>query len=376
MKILTALNGYSFHRLNDPSTAVGIGEDTLTRRRRGAQSHRMSTPFRIVLIEDDPAIVRLLGKILGAKGMEIIPCSTGAEGLDVLDRERWELCLLDRGLPDVDGIEICRHIKADARFDARQVIMLTGYSSLDARVEALNLGADDYITKPFHPTELLARVNASRRVVEMQQQLVNMTRQLEEISARDHLTGIFNRRHFGATLAHAFDHSNRYRRPLSVALIDVDRFKDINDSFGHQAGDTVLAEVAKRFSGSVRSSDCLARYGGEEFVVLLPETQLEDAVSFGEKLRAAVASAPVPIAEGRALPVTVSVGAASLAHTQFNSPTEMIAAADQALYRAKRNGRNRVEAERRRAQRQDGSRNGDRRPGESRDAADLVQQAD
>ncbi len=287
--------------------------------------------------------------------MEVIPCSTGAEGLIALEREEWHLCLLDRGLLDIDGIEICRSIKADSRFDARQVIILSAYSSLDARVEALNLGADDYITKPFHPTELLARVNASRRVIEMQQQLVEMTRQLEELLARDHLTGIFNRRHFGATLDHAFDHSHRYRRPLSVAIIDVDRFKDINDAFGHQVGDTVLAEVARRFSGSIRSSDCLARYGGEEFVVLLPETQLEDAVTFSEKLRAAVASVPVRIAEGRALPVTVSVGAASLAHTPFNSPSEMINAADQALYRAKRNGRNRVEAERRRFHRLPGA---------------------
>ena len=336
------------------SSAVDIGEDTLTRRRRGAQSHRMSTPFRVVLIDDDPAILRLLVKVLGRKGMEIIPCSTGAEGLAVLEREDWELCLLDRGLPDLDGIEICRRIKADARFDARQVIMLSGYSSLESRVEALNLGADDYITKPFHPTELLARVNASRRVVEMQQQLVDMAKQLERLSAHDDLTGIFNRRHFGATLDHAFDHSNRYHRPLSVAIIDVDRFKDINDSFGHQIGDAVLTEVAKRFSDSVRSSDYLARYGGEEFVVLLPETQLDDAVSFGEKLRDAVASAPVPIAGGRELPVTVSVGTASLTHTQFNAPEEMLAAADQALYRAKRNGRNRVEAERRRSQRPPG----------------------
>ena len=314
----------------------------------------MSTPFRVVLIEDDPAIVRLLVSILEPHDMEIIPCSTGTEGLGVLDREQWELCLLDRGLPDLDGIEVCRHIKANPHFDARQVIMLSAYSSLDARVEALNLGADDYITKPFHPTELLARVNASRRVVEMQQQLVDMARQLEELSARDDLTGVFNRRHFGAALDQFFDHSSRYHRPLSVAIIDVDRFKDINDSFGHQVGDAVLTEVAKRFSGSVRSSDYLARYGGEEFVVLLPETQLEDAVTFGEKLREAVASAPVPIADDRALPVTVSVGAASLPYTQFKSPSELIAAADQALYRAKRNGRNRVEAERRRAQRQPG----------------------
>ena len=308
-------------------------------------------PFRIVLIDDDPAIVRLLHKILGVTGIEVIACSTGREGLDVLDRQEWEICLLDRGLPDLDGIEICRHIKAEARFDARQVIMLSGYDSVDARVEALNLGADDYITKPFHPTEVLARINAARRVVEMQQQLVDMARQLEELSGRDDLTGIFNRRHFGMTLDRAFEYSHRYHRPLSVAIIDVDHFKDINDSFGHQAGDAVLAEVAQRFAHSVRSSDYLARYGGEEFVVLLPETRLEDALSFGEKLRAAIASSPVPVAEGRALPVTVSVGTASLAHTQFNSPSEMIDAADQALYRAKRNGRNRVEAERRRERR-------------------------
>ncbi len=330
---------------------MDIGEDTLTRRRRAALRGPTNTPFRIVLIDDDPAIVRLLVKVLGTNGIEVIPSSTGAEGLELIDRREWDLCLLDRGLPDFDGIEICRHIKAEARFDTRQVIMLTGYNSVADRVEALNLGADDYITKPFHPTELLARVNASRRVVEMQQQLVDMARQLEELSARDDLTGIFNRRYFGATLDRTFDHCHRYQRPLSVALIDVDRFKHINDSFGHQTGDVVLAEVAKRFSGSVRSSDCLARFGGEEFVVLLPETQLEDAMSFGEKLRAAIASTPVPIADDRALPVTVSVGTASLAHTQFNSPSEMIAAADQALYRAKRNGRNRVEAERRRAQR-------------------------
>ncbi|HEY2322595.1 MAG TPA: diguanylate cyclase [Thermoanaerobaculia bacterium] len=335
-----------------PSPLEDIGEDTLARRRRTAEE-RSSTPCRIVLIDDDPAIVRLLKKILTDHGMAVTACSTAAEGLDVLEHEPWDICLLDRGLPDSDGIEICRRVKAESRFDARQVIMLSGYDSLDARVEALNLGADDYITKPFHPTEVLARVNASRRVVAMQQELLEMARQLEELSGRDDLTGVFNRRHFRRTVTRAFDHSRRYKRPLSVAIIDVDNFKKVNDCFGHQAGDTVLAELANRFMHSVRSSDYLARYGGEEFVVILPETQLGDAVTFGEKLRASIASSPVPIAGGEALPVTVSVGAASLEHTQFNSAAEMIRAADQALYRAKRNGRNRVEAERRRTQRTD-----------------------
>lgn len=300
-----------------------------------------------MLVDDDPSILRLLRMVLRGKGMELISCSTGAEALEVLTSQEWELCLLDRGLPDVDGIEVCRRVKADPRFDTRQVIMLSGYTSLDARVEALELGADDYITKPFQPAALLARVNASRRVVEMQNQLVEMARELENLSTRDGLTGLFNRRHFSATLDHAFSHSSRYLRPLSMAIIDVDRFKDINDTFGHQAGDAVLAEVAKRFAQSVRASDYLARYGGEEFVVLLPEAHLDDAMKFAEKLRQAVAAAPAPIAGGAELPVTVSVGTASLAHSQFTSAAEMIAAADAALYRAKRNGRNRVEAERR-----------------------------
>ncbi|HKR64042.1 MAG TPA: diguanylate cyclase [Thermoanaerobaculia bacterium] len=310
-----------------------------------------TSPFRVLLVDDDPAILRLVSALLSAPDLEVIPCSTGAEALQAIESRDWELCILDRRLPDMDGTEICRRIKTDRRFDTRQVILLTAQSTLDDKVAGFALGADDYITKPFQPIELKARVNASRRVIAMQKQLVEMARKLEELSTRDGLTGVFNRRHFGATLEKVFHHSTRYHRPLSVVLVDVDQFKNINDSFGHQVGDEVLAEVARRFARSARSSDTVARYGGEEFVVLLPETPLADAVSFAEKLRSAIASAPVRVPGGE-LPVTVSVGAASLAHTGFASPAEMIQAADQALYRAKRNGRNRVEAERRRTRRE------------------------
>lgn len=283
--------------------------------------------------------------------MQVTACRNGADGLTALQSHEWDLCLLDRQLGDMDGIDICRQIKAEPRFDTRQVLIVSGCTSTEDKVEAFALGADDYIPKPFVPVELLARVKAARRVVEMQKQLVDMAKQLQELSARDALTGAFNRRHFGITLENAFKHSERYHRPLSVALIDVDCFKSINDSFGHQAGDLVLAEIARRFAKSVRASDYFARYGGEEFVVLLPETMLEDAVQFSEKLRTVIAGMPVTTADGKTLPVTVSVGTASAAHTRFTSPSELIAAADQALYRAKRNGRNRVEAERRRVPR-------------------------
>jgi diguanylate cyclase (GGDEF)-like protein len=333
---------------------VAFGEDTLTRRRRTAALNGQSR-FRVVLVDDDPSILRLVGRLLASNGIEVIPCETGTAGLQALETNEWELCLLDRRLPDLDGFEICRRIKAESRFDTKQVIMLSADTAVADKVEAFSLGADDYITKPFQPIELLARVKASRRVIEMQKQLVDMARQLEELSTRDSLTGVFNRRHFGDMLEQAFHHSQRYARPLSVAIIDVDCFKNINDSFGHQTGDQVLAEVARRFARSVRASDYIARIGGEEFVVLLPETRLEDAMSFSEKLRAAIAAAPVRVNDGD-LPVTVSVGTASLAHTQFASSSDMIAAADQALYRAKRNGRNRVEVERRRTCRESGPR--------------------
>jgi two-component system cell cycle response regulator len=326
-------------------------DDTLTRRRREAERFSPPRPFRAVLIDDDPAILRLVGLVLRSRGIETLACGTGGEGWAVLEQEEWDVCILDRGLPDLDGLEICRRIKETPRFDTRQVIVLSAYASLDQRVEALELGADDYITKPFHPAELLARVQAARRVVELQNQLVEMARQLEELSSRDELTGVFNRRHFSETLEKAFDRWQRYRRPLSIAMIDVDRFKQVNDTFGHQKGDAVLTEVARRFAKAMRSSDYLARLGGEEFAVLLPETQLSDALTFSEKMRSAIAAAPVQVGGGEALSVTVSVGTASLAHTDFHSVEEMITAADEALYRAKHNGRNRVEAERRRVRR-------------------------
>jgi two-component system, cell cycle response regulator len=331
-------------------TSVTDGEDTLTRRRRAAAAAK-NAAFRVLLVEDDAAIVRLVSRLLASAGMEVLAHTTGASALAALDREEWEICLLDRWLPDLDGMEICRRIKAESRFDARQVVMLSGFADVTSKVEAFSHGADDYIAKPFQPMELLARINAARRVVEMQKQLLAMTRQLEELSIRDELTGVFNRRHFAATLERAFDQSLRYRRPLSVAIVDVDRFKSINDTLGHQAGDVVLAEVARRLASSIRSSDYVARYGGEEFVVVLPETPLTDAVSFGEKLRRTVASRPVRI-EGRDVPVTISVGTASRPHSAFETSSQMIAAADRALYRAKHNGRNRVESERRRARRE------------------------
>jgi two-component system cell cycle response regulator len=316
-------------------------------------------PFRVMIIDDDPSIVRLVAALVVREGLEVIRCASGAEGMAAIESEAWDLLLLDLQLGDMDGADICRRIKADARFNTRQVIMLTGRSSSHDKVAGFARGADDYITKPFQHEELLARVRAAKRVIDLQNELLAVTRRLEAISVTDSLTGVYNRRHMGATLQQAFDRAIRYQRPLSLTIVDVDFFKRINDSMGHQSGDEVLAEVARRFAASIRSSDYVARYGGEEFLIILPETRLEEALTFAEKLRGAIASRPVVTSAGE-IQVTVSVGTASLPHTEFESPEAMLSAADRALYRAKNNGRNRVEAERRRHSRQECSPEGTR----------------
>jgi len=343
------------HECALPTVTSGVASEL--RHALASEVEQARQPFRVMIIDDDPAIIRLVSALVLREGLEILCCANGRDGLAAIESETWDLLLLDLQLGDMDGTDICRLVKADSRFDARQVIMLTGRSSANDKVAGFARGADDYITKPFQHEELLARVRAAKRVIDLQKELLALTRRLEEISVTDSLTGVYNRRHMGATLQKAFDHAMRYERPLSLTIVDVDFFKRINDSLGHQAGDEVLTEVARRFASCIRSSDYVARYGGEEFLILLPETRFEEAVTFADKLRGAISSRPIATAAGE-IHVTISAGTASLPHTEFESAEAMLSAADRALYRAKNNGRNRVEAERRRHSRQECSPDG------------------
>lgn len=287
----------------------------------------------IILLEDDANVSLMLSRQLERAGYKVRTAATIATARE-LTRQPWDLVILDRHLPDGDGIELCRELRAADPH--AYIIMLTAASSDAAKLEGFACGADDYVTKPAQIDELIARVRAGMRIVALQKQLL-------ELSQTDPLTSLRNRRAFDERLDDAFEHARRYERPLSLVMVDVDHFKTINDTHGHDAGDAVLRDVAQRIASGTRQTDFAARVGGEEFAILLPETALFEALQFGEKLRSTIASRAVSGHE-----VTVSIGIASMPHSHVPGKGELYRAADQALYRAKMNGRNRVEIERRR----------------------------
>lgn len=300
-----------------------------------------------MIVEDDPNVSALLRTRLERDGYHVAAAESLSGAREMLRTQPWDVLILDRGLPDGDGLELCREVRqADPR-GAGYILILSGASSEAAKVESLDQGADDYVTKPVRMPELLARIRAGLRIVWLQKQLLTANGRLERLSNTDALTGLPNKRALDVQLQREFEACRRYDRAMSVVMMDVDRFKGFNDAYGHDAGDEVLRQVAARMSTISRKSDFVARFGGEEFVAILPETSLPEAVQFAEKLRSAVASASLFIS-GSPLDVTISLGVASVPYSRFETPEALVRAADQALYRAKKNGRNRVDVERRR----------------------------
>ena len=235
-------------------------------------------------------------------------------------------------------MEVLDRLRAHDELAAMPVIMLTASSDHDLMLEALRRGAHDYLRKPFDPAELDARVLAALRVKRLHDALLEANRRLARQALTDDLTGLANRRHGARQLEREVALCVRHGRLLALLRVDVDHFKPINDSHGHEAGDQVLVEVARRLEGAVRGGDELARWGGDEFVAILPGTDKPGALRAAERLRAAVAEAPIAVA-GQELPVTISVG---WAHWAGDTPDDLLARADRALYRAKDAGRDTV----------------------------------
>ena len=280
---------------------------------------------RIILVEDDSDVAVMLSHHLRRAGWGVTVTATLAHARRTLQQATWDVMILDRRLPDGDGIELCREVRRDAAHG--YILMLTGEGSEEAKLEGFGCGADDYVTKPFQIPELLARIRAGLRIVALQKRLL-------DLSTADALTGLGNRRAFDQALVNRFELARRYGSEFSLVLIDVDHFKNVNDTRGHPAGDEVLRQVSAILRERTRSSDIVTRYGGEEFAIILPETPLFETVRFAEKIRAAVAEG-VP-------GVTISVGVASLGPL-CATPAELLYAADRSLYRAKAAGRNRVD---------------------------------
>ena len=240
----------------------------------------------------------------------------------------------------MDGFKVAQAIKLDPQSFV-PIILLTARTDFETRRRGHLAGADDFLTKPVNPDELAIRIDAMLRIKELTEALEEAHRKLDELADTDGLTGVASRRRLEEVLDLEHERSRRYRRPLGVLIIDIDHFKRVNDTYGHLAGDAVLVKLSQIAMGALRQEDIFARYGGEEFAILCRGVKLQHAGVLGERLRGGV-EAGVFEHEGRRMPVTISVRVASYPTSPVESPSQLIAAAANALYEATRCGRNRV----------------------------------
>ncbi|HZW09758.1 MAG TPA: diguanylate cyclase [Phycisphaerales bacterium] len=286
-----------------------------------------------LLIDDSPDVHKLLGMRLRSEGIDVLSAGSGAEGLRLAREALPSVVLLDIDMPGMDGFEVLRTLKDTDSTLHVPVIMLSGLHSPHDKVTAFDLGAVDFITKPFDVTELRVRVRSALRVS-------HLLRMLSQRAQIDGLTGLYNRAHFDRRWEEEVAATGRHQRPLSLALFDLDHFKSVNDTYGHPAGDAAIQGLAKLLLRECRTTDVACRYGGEEFALIMPETAPQDAVGVCERVREALSAITWPRHPERA--VTCSVGIAGCAGGPGLAADRWLEVVDRTLYRAKKEGRNRV----------------------------------
>ena len=296
----------------------------------------INTEFTLLIVDDEKQNRLLLTELFGTT-YKIIQAKNGVQALEKARQHRPDLILLDVLMPEMDGMGVLRELKRDDATRLIPVIFITALDSATDEANGLNLGAVDYISKPFHPPIVRVRVRN-------QLQLVHQQRLLEQLASLDGLTGIPNRRQFDATLLKEWHRCQRNQQPLSLIVADVDFFKKYNDALGHAAGDRVLQEVAATLRQAARRpGDLVARYGGEEFVLLLPETNATGAQALAEGLQQLLHSKALPHPDSSLGPwLTMSMGGNTIVPSTTALDPEFFALADAALYRAKHQGRNQV----------------------------------
>ena len=298
---------------------------------------------KILFVDDSKLIAHVAKTMLTKQGHEVALAQDGKAGLEAAKSGQPDIILLDLIMPVMDGYEVCQHLKADEATQEIPIIMVTSKAETSDKVKGLQMGALDYVTKPFDEAELIARVNIHLKLRELYQEVQEQNRLLQEMANRDGLTGLYNHRYFHEQLSQDFLRARRYHETISCVLLDIDFFKKFNDTYGHQTGDVVLRALSEVIERSIRESDLAARYGGEEFALIMYHTDKAAATEAAERLRQMVEDHEVKD-NGNVLHVTISVGVATFPHEKIHDAKELIEFADQALYKAKENGRNRVEA--------------------------------
>jgi diguanylate cyclase (GGDEF)-like protein len=318
---------------------------------------KINAEILILAVDDDPLTLLNLRRILKSDNRQIITADDGREALRIAQEKQPEMIITDWRMPHLDGLELCHAIRGTSDTQHTYIIMLTSNEADDELVQAFDAGADDYVVKPFRPKVLEARIRSGERLIRHQRtinhdreviqkyatRLNSVNRKLKTMAMTDALTGLPNRRSAMSRMKDVVAESSRYGEKLSCILIDIDHFKHINDTYGHDNGDIVLREVAKIFAQNARSYDTVSRMGGEEFLVISTRSDLSDSLQLAERLRSAVEKHSVTLSDGNTAAVTISLGVATWSDG-YTVGDDLIKAADNALYQAKHKGRNRIEA--------------------------------
>lgn len=301
-------------------------------------------PPKVLIVDDDRLACERLRGLVMAAGFEVRSVSNGAAALAALRRDFAPIVITDRVMPDMDGLTLCRTIRHE-HFDGYVYVLLLTVQDAEADILAgLEAGADDYLSKRASSAQLIARLRTAQRILSLEHSLRAIIEEKGRLATTDTLTGANNRRYFVRHLNRELKRASRYSSTLSLLMLDIDHFRQINDRHGHAVGDEVLQEFARRISGCLREYDWFARLGGEEFAVVLPQTQLTGAQVVAEKLRREVAGVPLRTSAGP-VAVTVSIGVGGLEALDLADAAtvdKLLDGADRCLYRSKQDGRNRV----------------------------------
>ncbi|HAX91361.1 MAG TPA: PleD family two-component system response regulator [Rhodospirillaceae bacterium] len=300
----------------------------------------------ILLLEDSDYDASTLEKQMIADGRKVTRAKDIEDALEKASHGTFDMVMVSLELNNGDGLYLCAQLRAQETTRALPVLLMANEGAIEKIGRGLDLGANDYLLRPIEKEELFARLRTQLRQKRHHDRLHKNYEQNLTLALVDPLTGAYNRRYLDMHLPMLFSRSQTTKRPLSVLSFDLDHFKNVNDTKGHKAGDTVLKEVINRVIVSLRPSDLVVRMGGEEFAVIMPETELKTAMNVAERLREDIADTPVALDEnGDNLPVSASFGVATLNHTEDKTPTSILDRADAALYRAKETGRNKVVSE-------------------------------
>ena len=306
-------------------------------------SNQEQSKKRVLIAEDDPVSCHLLKCFLIKWDYDVAVATDGVAALKILESEDSpRLAVLDWMMPGLEGPQICQRIREHKNRPYVYVLLLTARTEKQDLLRGLGLGADDYLTKPFDAEELRARLLVGERILNLQDDLIAAREELRFRATHDILTGIPNRASIMDALRSELSRQRREHHSFGVILVDIDHFKQVNDTYGHLYGDEVLRTVARRMKECIRPYDTVGRYGGEEFLIIVASSDAVGTMTLAERIRAAVGSMPVPTQAGD-IHITASLGAAVSKGPREVDPQLLLHLADQALYRAKEQGRNRAE---------------------------------